>query len=55
MPLSFSLLALVKAIFYTTLTANDDSFMERTQGIFSTDDAELEIIVVDIILNLMLN
>ena len=50
----FSLLALVRAIFYTTLTANvhgTDATLERMQG---TNDAELEFIV-DIILNLTLN
>ena len=41
----FLLLALVRTIFYTTLTANvhgTDATLERTQG---TDDAELELIV----------
>ena len=50
----FSLLALVRAIFYTTQTANVhgmDVTLEQTQG---TDDAELKIIV-DIILNFTLN
>ena len=52
--IAFSLLALVRAIFHTTLTANihgTDATLERMQG---TNDAELEIIV-DIILNLTLN
>ena len=50
----FSLLALVRAIFYTTLTANihgTDATLERMQG---TNDAELKF-VIDIILNLTLN
>ena len=50
----FSLLAFVRAIFYTTLTANIhgmDVTLEQMQG---TDDTELKIIV-DIIWNLTLN
>ena len=48
------IVALVRAIFYTTLTANvhgTDATLERMQG---TDDAELEIIV-NIVLNVTLN
>ena len=50
----FSLLALVRAIFYTTLTANiheTDATLEQMQG---TNDAGLKF-VIDIILNLTLN